>query len=114
MLSIEHSEDYKKRWPVAQAAGLIQSPSFKDKPPTALQIRNADGLLEWWWTPRDDSVRSCSLEGAGAGRHDRPADHGVSCHALHRTPPTNPPIAPMATAMGGMRTKASATSLPTV
>jgi hypothetical protein len=46
MLSIEHSEDYKKRWPVAQAAGLIQSPSFKDKPPTPLQIRNADGLLD--------------------------------------------------------------------
>jgi hypothetical protein len=46
MLSIDHSEDYKKRWPLAQDAGLIQAPSFKDKPPTPLQIRNANGLLD--------------------------------------------------------------------
>ncbi len=46
MLHIEHSEDYKKRWPVAQKAGLIQSPSLKDKPPTPLKILNADGLLD--------------------------------------------------------------------
>lgn len=46
MLSIDHSEDYRKRWTVAEAAGLIRPPSFKEKPPTSLQICNADGLLD--------------------------------------------------------------------
>jgi hypothetical protein len=46
MLDIDHSEDYKQRWPVAQAAGLFHSPSFKDKPPTSLKILNAEGLLD--------------------------------------------------------------------
>ncbi len=46
MLDIDHSEDYKQRWPVAQMAGLIQSPSFNDKPPTPLKILNAAGLRD--------------------------------------------------------------------
>jgi hypothetical protein len=46
MLSIDHSEDYKKRWPVAEVAGLIRSPSFKIDPPSSLQICNEDGLLD--------------------------------------------------------------------
>jgi hypothetical protein len=46
MLNIDHSEDYTKRWPVAQTAGLIQSPSFKDKPPTRLQICNAEAVRD--------------------------------------------------------------------
>ena len=46
MLSIDHGEDYKQRWPVARAAGLIQSPSFKDKPLTPLKVLNADGLRD--------------------------------------------------------------------
>lgn len=46
MLRIDHAEDYKKRWPVAEAAGLIRAPSFKATPPSPLAILNADGLLD--------------------------------------------------------------------
>lgn len=46
MLSIEHAEDYKKRWPVAEGAGLIRSPSFRVSPPSPLAILKADGLRD--------------------------------------------------------------------
>ena len=46
MLDIEHTEDYKKRWPMAQRKGLIQSPSFKVQPPTPLQILDRHGLTD--------------------------------------------------------------------
>ncbi len=46
MLHIKHGEDYQQRWPVAQRAGLIQSPNTKTKPPAPLQILNRDGLVD--------------------------------------------------------------------
>lgn len=44
MLHIEHSEDYKKRWPIAQSFGLFDSPNLKAG--TSLVLKNRDGLKE--------------------------------------------------------------------
>lgn len=46
MLNIDHSADYKKRWPVAESAGLIQAASFKVSPPSSLKIRDQDRLRD--------------------------------------------------------------------
>ena len=46
MLHIKYSEDYQKRWPIAQGAGLIRSPSLKATPPSSLKILDREALTE--------------------------------------------------------------------
>jgi hypothetical protein len=44
MLRIDHGDDYKHRWPIAEAAGLIRAASLSGSSPSPLQDVNGDGL----------------------------------------------------------------------